>query len=169
MRAAGGEGAITTRGRAHPASRTMATAIPASPKRRTMARGSASEPFESRSFRRIMTPRDDHRELVRGVDGGVARAEPLPALGILHALRVGRAEPRAGLGAHLPALPPDRLVPADLQRHPHPLRRRRGSQGLRPPLARRGSGLLRRPGGWDARPDELYRRIGDDLGYSREA
>src|SRR5438094_298853 len=104
MRAAGGEGAITTRGRAHPASRTMATAIPASPKRRTMARGSASEPFESRSFRRIMTPRDDHRELVRGVDGGVAHAEPLPALGILHALRVGRAEPRAGLGRPPPAL-----------------------------------------------------------------
>src|SRR2546422_10083060 len=104
MRAADGEGAITTRGRAHPASRTMATAIPASPKGCTMARGSASEPFESRSFRRIMTPRDDHRELVRGVDGGVARAEPLPALGILDAPRVARARPQPGLGATSPAL-----------------------------------------------------------------
>src|SRR5207249_11105837 len=99
-----------------------------------------------------MTPRYDHRELVRGVDGGVARAEPLPALGILHALRVGRAEPRAGLFAHLPALPLDRLVPADLQLHPHPLRRRRGSQALRPPPARRGAVLLRRPGVWFTRP-----------------
>src|SRR5947199_9503760 len=116
MRAAGGEGAITTRGRAHPASRTMATAIPASPKRRTMARGSASEPFESRSFRRIMTPRDDHRELGRGVDGGAARAEPLPALGVLHAPGVARPDPRAGLGAHLPARPLGRPVPAHLHR-----------------------------------------------------
>src|SRR2546428_10564335 len=98
MRSAGVEGETPTRCGAHPASRTMATAIPASPKRRTMARGSASEPFESRSFRRIMTLRDDHRGLVRGVDGGVARAEPLPALGILHALPGAPPDPPAGLG-----------------------------------------------------------------------
>src|SRR5207245_10547318 len=64
---------------------------------------------------------DDDGEVVRCADGGIAGAEPLPPLGVLQALRLGRAHPRAGLEPPRPALPADRLVPPDLQRYPHPL------------------------------------------------
>src|SRR4029453_1690578 len=88
--------------------------------------GAAQEASRRASYVGIL-PRHDDRGVVRHADRRAPGTESLPDLGGLQALRRRRPDPRAGLGPHRPAIPSDRLVSADLQRHSHALRRLRGA------------------------------------------
>src|SRR5436190_17131425 len=111
----------------------------------------------------------DDRGLVRRVDGGAASTEPLPPLGILQAFRLGRPS-RADVWGHIAQ---HYLLIAWFPRIFSGIHTRCEDFEVRKDCARHL--LVEDLGYFDGRVggtpdhDELFRRIGDDLGYPREA